>query len=338
MDKSFVSRIIVPWHDKNGRKNLPWQVPNSYYVWVSEIMLQQTQVLKVIDFFNNFIQSFPTLEKLSQANVDDVLSHWSGLGYYNRARNIYKTAQICIEKHQGELPQSLDELMALPGIGRTTAGAILSLASNKPYPILDGNVKRVMSRIFMIKAENPSQLMKKLWEKVEWLMPSKDSQKYNQALMDLGSLVCKRSQPLCLQCPFSKTCKAYLADKIYLFPQKTKKVKQVELTMHALMIIDDDSVYLQKRKENGIWPQLWFLPLFETDDALMTQVQELKTSIVSKYSVQHILTHRKLDIQVNVVKLKNLSLTVGQWHKRSSIKSLPHPIALQKIMKSSNMY
>ena len=108
--------------------------------------------------------------------------------------------------------------------------------------------------------------------------------------------------------------------------------------MHALMIIDDDSVYLQKRKENGIWPQLWFLPLFETDDALMTQVQELKTSIVSKYSVQHILTHRKLDIQVNVVKLKNLSLPVGQWHKRSSIKSLPHPIALQKIMKSSNMY
>jgi A/G-specific adenine glycosylase len=337
MNKLNVSSTIVSWYDKNGRKNLPWQVPNSYYVWISEIMLQQTQVLKVIDYFNNFMQSFPTLKKLSQANIDDVLTHWSGLGYYNRARNIYKTAQICIEKHQGELPQSLDELIALPGIGRTTAGAILSLASNKPYPILDGNVKRVMSRLFMIKADNPSQLMKKLWEKVEWLMPSKDAQKYNQALMDLGSLVCKRSQPLCLQCPFSKTCKAYLAEKIHQFPQKSKKVKQVEQTLHALMLLDDDKVFLQQRKEKGIWPQLWFLPLFETDDALLRQVQELKASIESKYSVQHILTHRKLDIQVSVISVKNLSLNIGQWHQRSSIKRLAHPIALQKIMKSFNI-
>ena len=338
MDKSFVSRVIVPWYDENGRKNLPWQVPNPYFVWISEIMLQQTQVLKVVDYFNNFIESFPTLEKLSQANIDHVLSHWSGLGYYNRARNIYKTAQLCMDKHQGNLPQRLDELMALPGIGRTTAGAILSLASNKSYPILDGNVKRVMSRLFMISAEKPSQLMNKLWQKVEWLMPEEDARKYNQSLMDLGSLVCKRSQPLCLQCPFSKTCKAYLAGKIDQFPQKAKRVKQVKLTMYALLMVENDSMFLQKRKENGIWPQLWFLPLFDTEEQLLKQVELLNSTIVSQDSISHILTHRKLNIQVSMIVTKNKSLQEGTWQKISSLKSLPHPIALEKITKFFNIY
>jgi len=338
MNKSEIPKKMVHWYNENGRKNLPWQVENTYFVWISEIMLQQTQVVKVIDYFNKFITSFPTLEQLSQASIDEVLSHWSGLGYYNRARNIYKTAQICSEKYQGHLPVDLDALIALPGIGRTTAGAILSLALDEPYPILDGNVKRVMSRLFMIKAEKQSQYMNLLWRKVELLMPNENARKYNQALMDLGSLLCKKSQPLCLECPVIQNCKAYHSKQIEQYPQKKKGPKQVKLSLFGLLLIDGENVYLQKRDELSIWPQLWFLPLFDSHEQLMKKVVELKIEIFSSLSISHILTHRKLDIQVTVLKDCKQTVNQGKWHKISDINDIPHPKALQKIMKSSNIY
>jgi len=338
MNKSEIPKILVDWYEINGRKNLPWQVKDTYYVWISEIMLQQTQVVKVIDYFNNFIQYFPSLEYLSNADVDDVLKHWSGLGYYNRARNIHKTAIICSEKHNNELPNDIDELIALPGIGRTTAGAILSLSLDLSYPILDGNVKRVMSRVFALSAEKPSQLMNKLWEKVESIMPTQNARKYNQSLMDLGSMVCKRSQPNCQECPLSKNCQAYLNNQIDKYPQKNKKVKQIALTQHALMIVNEKNIYLEKRQEIGIWPQLWFLPLFDSNNQLMKFVSGLPTEIVKQFSVDHILTHRKLLINVSVVGWSESLNLKGKWQNVTDFKSIPHPTALKKIMKSYNMY
>jgi A/G-specific adenine glycosylase len=338
MNKNEIPEKIIHWYDDYGRKNLPWQVENTYYVWVSEIMLQQTQVLKVIEYFNKFITSFPTLIHLAQASLDEVLSHWSGLGYYNRARNIHKTAQICSENYQGQLPTDLNSLIALPGIGRTTAGAILSLALDKPFPILDGNVKRVMSRLFMIKAEKQSQFMNLLWCKVESLMPKENARKYNQALMDIGSMLCKKNKPLCMQCPLIKSCKAQQSGQLDQYPQKNKRPKQVELSLFGLMIIDGDNIYLQKRDELSIWPQLWFLPLFDSHEDLMKKVVEIKLEIFNSFSVTHVLTHRKLDIQVTVLKDCKQTVNQGKWHEISSINSIPHPKALEKIMKFSNIY
>lgn len=338
MNKLTMPKKLVEWYDKKGRKNLPWQVEDTYYVWISEIMLQQTQVLKVIDYFNNFIQNFPTLEQLSKASIDDVLKHWSGLGYYNRARNIHKTAVICAEKFNHELPQDLDELMALPGIGRTTAGAILSLSLDLSYPILDGNVKRVMSRVFALSADKPSQLMKILWSKVESIMPTNNARKYNQSLMDLGSMICKRSKPNCPECPLSDICQAYILNDVEKYPQKNKKVKQTEQTLHALMILQKDEIYLTKRPEKGIWPQLWFLPLYDSNNQLLNFINEMQTSIIKQFSIVHILTHRKLEINVSIIKTNRQHDIKGEWQNIHGLKNIPHPTALKNIVKYSNMY
>jgi A/G-specific adenine glycosylase len=325
---------LVDWYEKYGRKNLPWQVDDSYCVWISEIMLQQTQVNSVIGYYQKFIQRFPTLEKCANADIDEVLSHWSGLGYYNRARNIHKTAMICMQQYQGELPKDLQKLMTLPGIGRTTAGAILSLSYNLPFPILDGNVKRVVSRVFAIKADKPSHLINKLWAKVTQLMPKTNARKYNQALMDLGSMVCKRSKPECDNCPFNKRCKALQSNQIALYPQKNKKTKQVEQTLHALLVKNKDTVFLQQRDDKSIWPHLWFLPLFSSNQNLTNTITLQHGKIMGNFSVMHILTHRKLNIKVTVIECQKVSSVKGSWQKFGNIKNLAHPKALNKILKN----
>ncbi len=329
------STKLIDWYDKNGRKNLPWQVSDSYCVWISEIMLQQTQVNSVVGYFKKFIERFPTLTSLAKAETDDVLSLWSGLGYYNRARNIHKTAIVCFENHKGILPNQLDELMALPGIGRTTAGAILSLSDDLSFPILDGNVKRVVSRVFTIGADKSSELTKKLWLKVEKLMPEKNARKYNQALMDLGSMVCKRTKPDCQQCPFIHECKALKSNQIKLYPQKNKKPKQLEKTLYVLMVKRNKKILLQKRDNSSIWPGLWFLPVFSTNTELSNTISLQHGKIIETFSVQHILTHRKLTIEVTVVQFgaeDSIESIKGQWQDIENISNLPHPTALNKIV------
>ena len=329
------STKLIDWYDKNGRKDLPWQVSDSYCVWVSEIMLQQTQVESVVGYFKKFIERFPTLNSLAKAEIDDVLSLWSGLGYYNRARNLHKTAVICFENHKGVLPKQLSELVALPGIGRTTASAILSLSHDLPFPILDGNVKRVVSRVFTIGAGKSSELTKILWLKVEKLMPEKNARKYNQALMDLGSMVCKRTNPNCQQCPFDGECKAFKSDKINFYPQKNKKTKQVAKTLHVLLIKNNNQIFLQKRDSKNIWPGLWFLPIFSTNTELSNTISLQHGKIIETFSVQHILTHRKLTIEVTVVQFgaeDSIESIKGQWQDIENIPNLPHPTALNKIV------
>ncbi|MBL4773060.1 MAG: A/G-specific adenine glycosylase [Alcanivoracaceae bacterium] len=334
---------ILDWFEKHGRKNLPWQGKNLYHVWISEIMLQQTQVSKVIDYFNNFITKFPSLRLLALADIQEVLACWSGLGYYNRARNLHKTAQICAREHKGKLPKELLKLIELPGIGRTTAGAILSLAENLSYPILDGNVKRVMSRAFAISADKNSVLDKKLWKIATELVPQNSAKKYNQALMDLGSMVCTRSKPLCQQCPLMKQCSAYQLNQVDLYPQKKVKTKQIEKIYHALMLVNNNKVFLQQREAEGIWPLLWFLPLFDSEEAMLS-VKQLRINNkikISNFAITHVLTHRKLDLRVFCInsldanfdfKIDKLKNNKGQWIELSEFKRLPHPTALTKII------
>ncbi|WP_019217249.1 A/G-specific adenine glycosylase [Legionella tunisiensis] len=216
------SNLLLAWFDLHGRKDLPWQHPRSAYrVWISEIMLQQTQVKTVIPYFNRFIDSFPDVWQLAKASEDQVLAHWSGLGYYSRARNLSQTAKIICEKYAGEFPLALVDLVALPGIGPSTAAAIASQAFNQPTAILDGNVKRVLCRYFLIEGwPEQSAIKQRLWQLANQCMPRQRCADYTQAIMDLGATCCTVRQPNCASCPIQKTCLANIHHKTAFYPQK----------------------------------------------------------------------------------------------------------------------
>lgn len=255
---------ILKWFDQHGRKDLPWQHnPTPYRVWVSEIMLQQTQVTTVIPFYLRFMKRFPTLTHLAKSPIDAVLREWTGLGYYARARNLHRTAQIILKEHKGIFPSNFDDVVALPGIGRSTAGAILSLSQNQRLPILDGNVKRVLSRLFAIEGWPGAPMVEeKLWTLSEALTPTKRVNHYTQAIMDLGATLCTRSQPNCDLCPVQNECQAKKREEIHLFPaSKPKKEKPIQ-NAHLLIILDpiQNSIFLQQRPSQGIWGGLWSFP------------------------------------------------------------------------------
>jgi A/G-specific adenine glycosylase len=259
---------IINWYHENGRKNLPWQVKNDpYQTWLSEIMLQQTQVNTVIPYFLRFINTYPRISDLAQAELDDVLHLWTGLGYYARARNLWRTAQIIHQQLQDQFPNNLADLMALPGIGRSTAGAILALAFNQQAAILDGNVKRVLTRLHGIESSiNEKNTLQKLWQIAEQYTPTVASAEYTQAMMDIGATICTRSQPHCQNCPLLDNCIAFNDDKTNSIP-KTKSSKKL-LTKSSKMLIlrnHQGEIYLQKRPPSGIWGGLWCLPELTSD-------------------------------------------------------------------------
>jgi len=263
-----IAEALLCWWDSHGRKDLPWQInPTPYRVWVSEIMLQQTQVTTVVGYYERFLRSFPDADTLASASQDTVLNHWSGLGYYSRARNLHKAAQTVATEYGGELPVSLDELMDLPGIGRSTAGAILALSSGQRHPILDGNARRVLARYFAVEGwsgATPNQ--KKLWQLADQCTPYIRVANYTQAIMDLGATLCKRGIPDCENCPLSEGCQAFYLDKTGEIPApKPKKVRPLRSAI-LLMARDGDSVLLEKRPPNGIWGGLWSFPEFETHE------------------------------------------------------------------------
>ncbi|MFW2535152.1 MULTISPECIES: A/G-specific adenine glycosylase [unclassified Legionella] len=258
------SNPLLAWFDLHGRKDLPWQHPRSAYrVWVSEIMLQQTQVKTVIPYFNRFIDSFPDIWQLAKAPEDQVLAHWSGLGYYSRARNLSQTAKIICEEYAGEFPITLAELVALPGIGPSTAAAIASQAFNQPTAILDGNVKRVLCRYFLIDGwPEQSAVKQQLWQLAHQCMPTQRCADYTQAIMDLGATCCTTRQPNCTSCPVRKTCLANIHDKTTLYPQKKlKKSLPVKQQQFLLLYTDNNKIYLEKRPPSGLWGGLWCLPI-----------------------------------------------------------------------------
>ncbi len=294
------SAQLLGWWDKHGRKDLPWQHPrNAYRVWVAEIMLQQTQVKTVIPYFERFIGRFPDIRSLAAATTDDVLACWSGLGYYARARNLLKTARICVENHAGQLPEAPAALAALPGIGASTANAIYSQAYDKPAVILDGNVKRVLARHEAIEGwPGKPDIHRQLWLAAEELLPAYRGADYTQAIMDLGATLCARTKPACARCPVSQTCRAYASGRVGEFPARRPALKIGNKSFRMLILTDGNGrVLLERRPPAGIWGGLWSLP--SDDDGLPIQ-QRLGLKIESLKpldTLQHQLTHLQMTIQ-----------------------------------------
>lgn len=341
--KKFQNQLLS-WYRQQGRHHLPWKKPLSPYgVWLSEIMLQQTQVATVIPYYHQFIKTFPTIQKLSEAPLDQVLLLWSGLGYYSRARNLHKTAQYLVQHYQGKFPQTVEELQALPGIGRSTAGAILSQAFNQFAPILDGNVKRVLSRFHCIEGWKGEKVVEKqLWELAEHYSSRQFPADYTQAIMDLGATCCTRAQPTCTVCPLQKQCLAFKRGEQHLYPaKKTRKTLPHREVIMLLIYTHDDHILLEQRPLKGIWAGLWSLPEWENEQEakrfLKNTLGLKRIHLKELPRFKHTFTHFHLHIQplfVGLTQKKSLSSGSSlRWISASDLpnKGLPSPI--KKLLK-----
>ncbi len=338
---AFAEQVLA-WFKQHGRKDLPWQQqPTRYRVWVSEIMLQQTQVRTVIPFYTKFMSRFPDVPSLADAAQDEVLHHWSGLGYYARARNLHKAAQQVRDHYEGEFPDQFEQLEALPGIGRSTAGAILSLADGQRHAILDGNVKRVLARYHAVHGwPGNGAVLRELWALSETVTPSHDVAAYNQAMMDLGATLCRRGTPDCVSCPLQAECRArqqgIQRELPSSRPRKTLPVRKV----HMLLLQDSQqAVWLQQRPPSGIWGGLWSFPEFEDAAVMHDWLDEkaLKTKLQVRAVVRHTFSHFHLDITPCVVRLQNPAFSVmdgagGVWYNTRQPGALGLPAPVQRLL------
>ncbi|MGB5336865.1 MAG: A/G-specific adenine glycosylase [Woeseiaceae bacterium] len=304
---SFSDRLLT-WFDEHGRKDLPWQQRRDPYpIWISEIMLQQTQVQTVIPYFERFMQRFASIDALASADQDDVLHHWSGLGYYARARNLHRAARMIVSEHGGVFPDDIDAVTELPGIGRSTAGAILSLSRDQRHPILDGNVKRVLTRHAAIEGwPGKTAVLKALWALADRHTPDDRVAAYTQAIMDLGATLCTRSNPACARCPVMGDCTAYATDTVTLYPGRKPKKEKPLRTTTMLIARTEARVYLERRPEAGIWGGLWSLP--ELDDRTVEAWCEDELSAAAAVAepwqiLRHSFSHYDLYIQPILVRV-----------------------------------
>ncbi len=266
---SFSSALIA-WQREHGRNGLPWQGAEPYRVWLSEIMLQQTQVATVIPYYMRFIDSFPDIAALANASEEEVLAHWSGLGYYARGRNLHRAARMIVDIHDGQFPQNFEQILELPGIGRSTAAAICALGFHERRAILDGNVKRVLARYCGISGQTSKRVVEEeLWRQAEALLPGNDVAVYTQALMDMGATLCTRSRPKCDSCPVQKDCTALQTGRVDELP--TPKLRKVvpERSATFLLAMQNGEILLEKRSSTGIWGGLWCLPQFDDGDDVL---------------------------------------------------------------------
>ncbi len=295
-------QAVLDWFDEHGRKDLPWQHQiNPYRVWVSEIMLQQTQVSTVIPYYQRFMDSFPDVESLAAADIDQVLHLWTGLGYYARGRNLHKTAIKVVQEYGGKFPLTVDEMEQLPGIGRSTAGAILSIASGVRAPILDGNVKRVLARFEAWPGwYGQSAVSKQLWEFSEHYTPKQRVGDFTQAMMDLGATLCARSRPRCGDCPLLDHCVAYASDTVDRYPEPRPK-KQIPLKQCWMLLLEDGNgqVQLHRRPPTGIWGGLWCFPEYESEETLLAAGKRLGYQLDESPSIDpftHTFSHYQLRV------------------------------------------
>ncbi len=305
-----VAPRLLAWFDAHGRHDFPWQRDRKpYSVWVSEIMLQQTQVGTVIPFYERFMRRFPTLQALATAPLDDVLAHWSGLGYYARARNLWRAARIVSDEHDGELPASFDALHALPGIGRSTAGAILAQAHGQRWPILDGNVKRVLARFHAVPGwPGEPPVANALWSYAEAHTPHERVADYTQAIMDLGATLCARSRPACTVCPLASECAAALAGTQARYPARRPRRERPQRCVAVLVVRDPDGrVLLERRPARGIWGGLYSLPELRADDSASDWCARVLGAAVAAErvlaTIAHAFTHFDLDLTPRVLEL-----------------------------------
>lgn len=288
---SDFSSKIIQWQKQHGRHDLPWQnTTDPYAIWVSEIMLQQTQVAAVIGYYAKFMARFPNIHTLACASQEEVLQHWSGLGYYSRARNLHNAAQKIVDDFDNEFPQNFDDILSLPGIGRSTAAAISTFAFNQPQPILDGNVKRVFARHFLVEGwPGLPKIEQQMWQIAQHENPQENAIAYTQGLMDLGATLCTRSKPRCGECPVNTGCQAYAKNMMHLLPTPKPRKIMPEKSTTMLVMLDGNEVMLEKRPPSGIWGGLWSFP--ETES---TEGQALP-------KLTHTFTHFKLHIQPRLI-------------------------------------
>ncbi|WP_338365706.1 A/G-specific adenine glycosylase [uncultured Pseudoalteromonas sp.] len=335
---------VVDWYHLHGRKTLPWQLNKTpYKVWVSEVMLQQTQVVTVIPYFEKFMASFPDIIALANADEDLVLHHWTGLGYYARARNLHKTAKIVRDKYQGEFPTTLEEVMDLPGIGRSTAGAVLSLSLGQHHPILDGNVKRVLARYFMVEGwYGVKKVENQLWHLSNQLTPKNNVTEFNQAMMDLGASVCSRSRFDCQACPLNSDCGAYNAGKVKEFPHSKPKKTVPKKSCHQLIIQHDEKVLMEKRPSSGIWGGLFgFFEFNEYSEmVLFLNQQSLQVELEKLSPFTHVFSHFELTINPYVLRINNVPDVVNDkqlvWYPLDQSIEVGLAAPTKKLVKQMN--
>ena len=346
MSTTAFAKAILAWFDQHGRKHLPWQQDKTpYRVWVSEIMLQQTQVNTVIPYYERFMQQFPDLTTLAKADSDSVLHAWAGLGYYSRARNLHRAAQMVRQDFAGKFPDTLEGLQALPGIGRSTAGAILSIAFEQRATIMDGNVKRVLARYLGITDPvNEKTVENKLWEIATDFTPKKRSADYTQAIMDLGATLCTRSKPDCARCPLIKTCRAYADDMTALLPVK-KATRAIPTRTATFLILQNGThIYLQKRPPHGIWGGLWSLPeISGTPDNkqirsfCQSSMHSDATKLTKLAPFRHTFSHYHLDIHPVLIAItppaKVMECTDQIWYNLDEPQAIGLPKPIQLIMR-----
>ena len=328
---SYFSKKIISWQKINGRNNLPWQAKSPYHIWISEIMLQQTQVKTVIPYFHKFINSFPSIKSLAKSDLDKVLANWSGLGYYTRAKNIHQASKIIHQKYHGSIPNNYEQLIELPGIGESTAGALLTLAFDKPGIILDGNVKRVLLRVLGNKSPiNHSKTQKELKKFAAELLPKNDFRSYSQGIMDLGSMICTPINPTCKNCPIQNKCKSFELNLQNMIPVKTTKSQKKEKNINWLLIASKDNVLLKRNVNKGIWQNLWLFPEANSLNYEKFNLLEEKESLPL---IVHNLSHQKLSIFTKKYFLENKDrLPIDRrgfvWvNKKESVKmGIPKPV------------
>ena len=297
-DQPF-ARAVLAWYAKFGRKQLPWQKNKTLYgVWLSEVMLQQTQVATVIPYFERFLKTFPNVTALADAPLDEVLHLWTGLGYYARARNLHKAAQTIRDQYQGEFPTDFQQVWELSGVGRSTAGAILSSCLNAPYPILDGNVKRVLSRYFAVSGwSGDKKTEERLWRLSAQVTPNAQVADFNQAMMDIGATVCTRTKPKCGLCPLQQDCQAYLTARQADYPAKKPKKTLPEKESYFLILARHNKVALERRESSGLWGGLYCFPQFERKADLLTYLQKQGINEYQEWtSFRHTFSHFHLHI------------------------------------------
>ena len=326
LNNETFSKAITDWYLLNGRENLPWRRNISgYKVWISEIMLQQTQVKTVIPFYKKFIKKYPNIGSISSASENDILALWTGLGFYRRAKNIYKAKEIIKKEYKNKFPRKFNELLSLPGIGQSTAGAIMSIAYKKPYPILDANVKRVISRYKKINMREKG-VTKKLWSLSESLTPANNIFEYTQGIMDLGATACASRSPNCAECPVNNSCES--AFGTFEINKKTKKEKSRK-KIHFTLAHSKNSFLLFKKNEQTFWESLW-IPYDNNDSERSLIFKEPARSEIKNFN--HALSHVDLDITIEIFDYKNpFKINTNleyQWINKTQIDNfgLPKPI------------
>ncbi|OLQ86936.1 A/G-specific adenine glycosylase [Vibrio panuliri] len=340
------AQAIITWYDAYGRKNLPWQQnKTAYSVWLSEIMLQQTQVATVIPYYQRFLERFPTVIELANAEQDEVLHLWTGLGYYARARNLHKAAKIVANEYHGEFPTDIEQLNALPGIGRSTAAAILSSVYKQPHAILDGNVKRTLARSFAVDGwPGQKKVENQLWEYAQQHTPKNDTDKYNQAMMDMGAMVCTRSKPKCGLCPVENLCAAKAQGNPLDYPgKKPKKDKPIKQTWFV-MLHYNGQVWLEQRPPAGIWGGLYCFPENNTadiDEQLASR--HIDTNSIKRtqqlIAFRHTFSHYHLDITPILLDLSNqpdavMEASKGLWYNLSQPKEVGLAAPVKQLLES----